>query len=149
MHPEDQVIEHPLLFWLLWSAKEATFKYDREPLNFAPTKIPIQIKKERNIFHFSSKSKIGQYYITENYVLAIAGDPSKINFQLFDDDHPNWENGIRFMLIDNFREQGYDYHIGSDELNLPIVKPGNHPISVSHHGRFAVAAFPKTMSEIT
>ena len=43
---EDVHIDHPHLFWLFWSAKEAIFKCRREPINFSPSKIPVKVKNE-------------------------------------------------------------------------------------------------------
>jgi phosphopantetheinyl transferase len=46
-NPDDVSIEHPHIFWILWSAKEAAFKCKREPLNFAPKKNPNKAIRSR------------------------------------------------------------------------------------------------------
>jgi len=142
---QDYDIDHPHLFWLLWSAKEAVFKCRREPLNFAPKKIPIQIQEKAGILTFRSEEIEGSFEISEDYILAICGDLAEITHEIFQRSEDNWSEGIRFMIIENFREQGLDYHIGSDDLNLPLIMPAKKEISISHHGRYGAVAFPKSL----
>ena len=138
---KDVHIEHPHLFWILWSAKEAVFKCKREPLNFAPSNIPIQIRKEGGSVLFNSGDIEGKIEITEDYIIAICGDLEEIGFQVFNKPDENWSEGIRKMIIDFFKEKGYDFQIGSDDLNLPTILPAASEISISHHNRFGVVAF--------
>lgn len=142
---EDVHIEHPHLFWLLWSAKEAVFKYHREPINFSPTRIPIQLSESANEISFQSGTTSGSIFITDEYILAICGDLASINYHVFDKQDDNWSEGIRFMIIEHFRDLGFDYYIGSDDLNLPIIEPSKKEISISHHGRYGAVAFPKSL----
>jgi len=144
-HEQDTVLEHPQAFWLLWSAKEAVFKCKREPLNFSPKKIPIQIVEDGDNFSFRSENIEGFFAITDEYILCICGDLSSITYEVFDDSNEYWNEGIRFLIIEYFREKGLDYHIGSDDLNLPIIEPSKQLITISHHGRFGVFAYPKSL----
>lgn len=142
---EDVQIEHPHLFWILWSAKEAIFKCRREPINFAPTKIPVQLKQENGTITFSSGNITGTISIEDEYILALCGDLASLEHHIFEENNDNWSEGIRFMIIEYFRELGHDYYIGSDDLNLPIVEPSKNEISISHHGRYGAVAFPKSL----
>ncbi|MEP0984694.1 4'-phosphopantetheinyl transferase superfamily protein [Ekhidna sp.] len=142
---EDVLIEHKYLFWILWSAKEAVFKCRREPLNFAPTKIPIAIKEDENGITFSSNELSGKVILTDQYMIAICGNMDEFDFHTFEKNNNNWSEGIRFMIIEFFRDHGQDYHIGSDDLNLPTIEPLNEIISISHHGRFGAVAYPKKL----
>jgi phosphopantetheinyl transferase len=142
---KDMLIEHPYLFWILWSAKEAVFKCKREPLNFAPKKIPITVIEKSGQITFQSENITGKVEITDEYILAICGDVENATYETFEKPDENWSEGIRFMVIEFFREKGLDYHIGSDDLNLPIIEPAKKEISISHHGRYGAVAFPKSL----
>lgn len=143
---EDDVhIMHPQLFWILWSAKEAIFKCKREPVNFSPTRIPVQLSIENEDIIFKSDKIGGKVIIAGEYILAICGDLESIDFHVFEKQNDNWSEGIRFMIIEYFRENGQDYHIGSDDLNLPLIEPSKQEISISHHGRYGAVAFPKNL----
>lgn len=144
-HPEDEFIEHPHLFWLFWSAKEATFKCKREAITFAPKKIPVRLTLEKNSIDFQSNEIRGSIQINEDFILAICGAVRELSHKVFTNAHEHWGEGVRFMIIEYFRELGFDYHIGSDMLNLPIVEPSKTVISLSHHGRFAAVAFPESL----
>ncbi len=141
----DTHLDHPYLFWLLWSAKEAAFKCRREPINFSPTKIPIQLTLQNDEISFKSDDLVGNIIIEDEYILAICGDLTEIEHHIFVKDNDNWSEGIRFMIIEYFRELGHDYHIGSDDLNLPIIEPSKKEISISHHGRYGAVAFSKSL----
>ncbi|SNS58787.1 4'-phosphopantetheinyl transferase superfamily protein [Ekhidna lutea] len=141
----DEIIDHPLLFWLLWSAKEAVFKCKREPLNFAPSNILIKINQENESISFESDGIRGRFEITDNYIIALCGNLDEIDHHVFVKTKDDWSEGIRFMIIEFFRENGMDYHIGSDELNLPIIEPDKKEISISHHGRYGAVAYPKSL----
>ncbi|MEQ8905485.1 4'-phosphopantetheinyl transferase superfamily protein [Ekhidna sp.] len=141
----DSIIEHPRLFWILWSAKEAIFKCKREPLNFAPKKIPVLIKEENGHVTFQSEGIKGKVEITDEFILSICGDLENSTYETFEKPNQNWSEGIRFLVIEFFREKNLDYHIGSDELNLPVIEPAKKEISISHHGRYGAVAFPKSL----
>lgn len=142
---EDVHIEHPHLFWILWSAKEAIFKYRREPINFSPTKIPVVVSNQDGDITFQSGNISGKVMIEDEYILSICGDLSELEYHIFEKKDDTWSDGIRFMIIEYFRELGHDYHIGSDDLNLPIIEPSKNEISISHHGRYGAVAFPKSL----
>ncbi|MEP1035445.1 4'-phosphopantetheinyl transferase superfamily protein [Ekhidna sp.] len=142
---EDVQIEHPHLFWILWSAKEAIFKCRREPINFAPTKIPVQLSNEGGEITFASGDLKGKVTIKDEYILATCGDLDSLQIHVFEKKDNNWSEGIRFMIIEYFRDLGHDYHIGSDDLNLPIIEPSKQEISISHHGRYGAVAFKKSL----
>lgn len=142
---KDILIEHPCLFWILWSAKEAVFKCKREPLNFAPKKIPVVITEKNGHVTFHSGNIKGKVEITDEFILSICGDLENSTYETFEKPDNNWSEGIRFMIIEFFREKNLDYHIGSDDLNLPIIEPAKKEISISHHGRYGAVAFPKSL----
>ena len=142
---EDVHIKHPHLFWILWSAKEAVFKCHREPNNFAPSKIPVKLKNEQGEITFQSGNISGKTLLHEEYILAISGDLDNIEYHVFEEKDNNWREGIRFMIIEYFRKLGFDYYIGSDDLNLPIIEPSKNEISISHHGRYGAVALPKNL----
>ena len=144
-NPDDVSIEHPHIFWILWAAKEAVFKYKREPLNFAPKKIPIKLSERNGSITFQSGEIKGEIKVTDEYILAVCGDLENISYKVFEKPNDDWSEGIRFMIIEFFRDLGLDYHIGSDELNLPIIEPSKEEISISHHGRYGAVAFPNSL----
>ena len=142
---EDVHIDHPQLFWILWSAKEAIFKCKREPINFSPTKIPVKLQQTNGTITFTSDHMKGKVEIGDEHILSLCGDLDALETHIFEKKDDNWSEGIRFMIIEHFRDLGYDYHIGSDELNLPIIEPSKKEISISHHGRYGAVAFPKSL----
>lgn len=143
---EDEVIDHPHLFWLLWSAKEAAFKCWREPLNFAPKSIPIKLNLVGNTISFQSKELEGKIICTENHILAICSDEiDKVDIVIFDEESKDWNGRIRELIVEFFYKKGFEYKIGSDELNLPTILPLNEPISISHHGKFGAFAYPRSI----
>ena len=141
----DTIIEHPQLFWLLWSAKEAVFKFNREPFNFTPTSIPIQIREEAGKFTFRSEQVAGKIEITSEYILAYCGNLEDMDHHLFEKDDDDWSLGIRKMILEYFKSKGKEYTIGSDDLNLPIINPPQSVISISHHGRYGAVAYSKKL----
>ena len=70
-HEDDQLIDHPHIFWLLWSAKEAIFKCEREPKNFSPTSISVQLADKEEGISFTTERFDGKVIITDEYILAI------------------------------------------------------------------------------
>lgn len=148
LNEEDQTIDHSNLFWLLWSAKEAVFKCRREPLNFAPKSIPIELAIKNEEITFISETLEGKIIQKENYLLAICGDQLKeINFEVFEEETNHWSEQIRKLAVTFFESRGFQYQIGSDDLNLPTILPLNQPISVSHHGKMGAVAYPVSLLE--
>ncbi len=142
---KDVYTDHPYLFWLLWSAKEAAFKYHREPINFAPTNIPIEININEKDIHFKSNNLSGKIIVEEEYIVAICGDLDEIDYHVFEKKDKDWSSGIRKMIVDFFTSKGKEYTVGADELNLPLVEPVKSKISISHHGRYGAMAFSKSL----
>ena len=141
----DVSIEHPHIFWLFWSAKEAIFKCKREPLNFSPSKIPVVLNASNGSITFQSEDISGKIITEDEYILAVCGDLEALDHHIFERKGDDWSEGIRFMIIEYFRDQGYDYHIGSDDLNLPVIEPDGEEISISHHGRYGAVVYPKKL----
>lgn len=144
-HQEDALIEHPLIFWMLWSAKEAVFKLQRKALYFSPSKIPIHIKENNSKIVFQSADICGKFELTEEYILSMCGDLSQIDFKIFKKESTNWSNDIRSMIVSFFKEKGHEYQVSTDELTLPIINPNKSPISISHHHRYGAIAFSKSL----
>ncbi|MEQ9006377.1 MAG: hypothetical protein RLP12_00730, partial [Ekhidna sp.] len=110
-----------------------------------PKKIPVLIKEENGHVTFQSEGIKGKVEITDEFILSICGDLENSTYETFEKPNQNWSEGIRFLVIEFFREKNLDYHIGSDELNLPVIEPAKKEISISHHGRYGAVAFPKSL----
>ncbi|GAB4240718.1 MAG: hypothetical protein Tsb0034_17340 [Ekhidna sp.] len=146
LHQEDLVPDHPYIYWLLWSAKEAVFKSNREAINFAPTLIPIALELVSDSIHFTCKNLKGNIVVNDQYILAVcADDPESINYQTFIDNDGMSGEALRNKIIQFFSEKKLTFDMGSDELNLPILLPSNTPISISHHGIYGAFAYPKSL----
>ncbi|MEO1256050.1 MAG: 4'-phosphopantetheinyl transferase superfamily protein [Bacteroidota bacterium] len=141
----DTIVDHPCLFWILWSAKEAIFKYHREPISFAPTKIPITLLKKGEVLTFESNNIKGKFEFGDEYLLAVCGDFNEVTYQIFSKKNNDWRSGIREMIVEFFNEKGKEYSVGADDLNLPIIEPAKSAISISHHGRFGAVAFSSSL----
>ncbi len=143
--PNDILINHPQLFWLLWTAKEAVYKCHRKEIDFSPTDIPIHLKNESTI-SFSSNRIYGKTVVTNDYILSVCSDDlTKINYQIFKN-----ENGVTSQSIRNeinlfFKNKYVSAKVGSDVLNLPIALPFKQPISISHHRNYGAFAFPRSI----
>ena len=143
---EDTTIKHKQLFWLLWSAKEAVFKFYREPLNFSPTNIPIQLKEDDGKISFKSNQAEGIITVTPEYILALCGNLEDLDYHIFEKKDNDWSHGIRKMILEYFKGKGKEYQIGSDDLNLPVIHPPQSVISISHHGRYGAVAYSKKLN---
>ena len=144
---EDQSIEHPLLYWLLWSAKEAVFKCYREAYNFTPTQIPIKLSEIDGDISFTSNELVGKIEISNDYVLAICSDDLEdVDHEVLNTDKIGTGAIVREAIVASFNDKKIKISIGSDDLNLPILLPSNQPISISHHYHWSAFAYPKMLS---
>ena len=144
-HPDDALPDHPQGYWLLWSAKEAVFKCKRDAYNFAPTDIPIALSTEVDHIRFSSGDLKGKILVSEKYVLAICSDDlTKLDFQVIESDEEIHSEELRASIVSYFDGR---YSIGSDALNLPIILPGEIPISLSHHNQLGAFIYPKSLTD--
>lgn len=146
LNPEDQTIEHPLLFWILWSAKEAVFKCYREALNFSPTQISIKLAEIDGEISFTSKEFSGKIIISNSNILAICSDDlNAIEYEILETEKIGTGSMVKEHIATYFKEKDLDVVIGSDDLNLPVIEPGSVPISISHHHHWSAFAYPKTL----
>lgn len=146
INDSDVLIDHPHLYWLLWSAKEAVFKCNREAINYSPTSIPICLKEENGDIAFSSNDYEGKFEISDQYILAICSDRlSDTKYRVL---HGNTPNGdlLRKEIISFFHSEGKEFEIGADELNLPILLPSKEPISISHHGKYGAFSYQTSIT---
>ncbi len=143
---QDQFINHPDLFWLLWSAKEAVFKTRREITSFSPKNIPIVLKQEGSKIKFESDEIKGEIWTDKNYILSIAGDAIEpINFSVVNENSTNWSSTIRKRIKTHFANRGISASV-SKSGSLPLIND-RLPISITHHGAFAAFAYPNSVLE--
>ena len=148
-HEDDQLIDHPHIFWLLWSAKEAIFKCEREPKNFSPTSISVQLADKEEGISFTTERFDGKVIITDEYILAICSDQTnEVAFEVIEKDEKEAGGFIRIVIESFFQKQKLRLTVGVDELNLPIIMPYKEAISISHHGRFGAFAYPKSLINV-
>lgn len=142
-YPQDQPIPHPQLFWLLWTAKEAVFKANREIIAFSPTKISINLKDQEGGIIFHSGHLTGSFEISHDYILALVSSKKEdVTLKVYKEDTENWSVLIRQKLESHLEEMGVEHKIVSDKNGLPILSPGDIPISFSHHGKYGAFAYP-------
>lgn len=148
LHPDDQLIEHPHLYWLLWSAKEAIFKCQREALNFSPSSIPVKLVADGEAISFTSEDLTGTFEVTEQYVVAVCGDQkAALDYATVATEQVSTSQTVRDYIVGYFQKKGLDFAIGADDLNLPTLLPKNVPISISHHLHWSAFAYPKSVTE--
>ncbi|MEQ9402698.1 MAG: 4'-phosphopantetheinyl transferase superfamily protein [Cyclobacteriaceae bacterium] len=142
---DDQLIEHPKLFWLLWSAKEAIFKSYRAELTFNPTQIPVKLENNNGDIFFSSGKVTGQIFIKDHFILAIAKESgSGISYRIFEENTKDWSNTIREKVTHHFTKKGFQISMDRDPIGLPVLAHDRTPISFTHHGKFGAFAYAKS-----
>ncbi|MEP1094366.1 MAG: 4'-phosphopantetheinyl transferase superfamily protein [Cyclobacteriaceae bacterium] len=139
----DRLIDHPNLFWLLWSAKEAVFKTKREIKSFAPRDIPISLRKEGSKIKFESDGIEGEILVSEKNIFSIAGDNQAFEYSVVNEKSNNWSTTIRKRITTHFSEKGIAASV-TKSGRLPMLND-RLPISISHHGEFAAFAYPKSI----
>ena len=148
LNPKDELIDHPQLYWLLWSAKEAIFKSEREAINFSPSSIPVKLSKNGETIVFSSQKSEGIIEVTEQYILAICShEGTKVIHEAIATDTIATSQDVRAYIVDYFKNKGLEYTVGADDLNLPTILPQNVPISISHHRHWSAFAYPESITE--
>ncbi|MEP5613498.1 MAG: 4'-phosphopantetheinyl transferase superfamily protein [Cyclobacteriaceae bacterium] len=141
----DQYIDHPKLFWLLWSAKEAVFKTKREIKSFAPREISIVLRKDGSNIKFESDGIEGEIWVHEDSIFSVAGDSEAFEYSVVNEKTSNWSATIRKKITKHFSEQGISASV-SKSGSLPVLND-RLPISITHHGEFAAFAYPKSILE--
>ena len=140
-YPEN--IDPTLLYWIVWSAKEAIFKSKRQLISFDPKLITVVFS---NNSHFSSKDLVGTVETTPNYVVATAAPPS---MELM---HQIWMNHqkassqkiIRARIIAYFKPLNIRFTLDENQLPLLCVNEEKEfPISLSHHGNYIAFCIEK------
>lgn len=129
-HPEESICDHHNAFWLYWTAKEAVFKQYRKRIHFKPKHYKISISSNHNKIMFRSEIGLGEYVISDEYILAIAYPlNSNYTFKVCNVSDQNILDLIQLEL--NFEES-----VGQDSLGLPIILPTGKTVSITDHGRF-------------
>ena len=133
-YPED--IDPILLYWIVWSAKEAIFKSKRQLKPFDPKLITITFSHSLN---FSSKELSGLVEITSNYVLAIATQESiKLIHKIWMNDQKVYpQKAVRKRIIEYFKPLNVRFTL--DENQLPLLSVNEEkkfPVSLTHHGKY-------------
>lgn len=137
-HSADRYPVHDLAFWLLWTAKEAIFKCQRQPITFSPSQIPVQIKeKQAHVYTFQSGIILGQTLINPQLILSICGNQSLPEFRVFYHKQAATKEFVRVKIEQELMK---DQYLGADELGLPIIQPEQKTLSISHHHRYAAFA---------
>lgn len=139
----DRFIDHPKLFWLLWSAKEAIFKTKREITSFTPKSIPIALRKEGTKIKFESDGIEGEIWVGEKSIFSIAGENEAFEYSVVNEKSTNWSTTIRKRITTHFFEKGISASV-SKSGSLPVLND-RLPISITHHGEFAAFAYPKSI----
>ena len=140
-YPEN--IDPILLYWIVWSAKEAVFKSKRQLKSFDPKLITVIFS---NDLHFSSKKLLGTVETTPSYVVATAAPPS---MELM---HQIWMNHqkassqkiIRARIIAYFKPLNIRFTLDENQLPLLCVNEEKEfPISLTHHGNYLAFCIEK------
>ena len=146
-HPEDQLMEHPQSYWLLWAAKEAIFKCQREAINFSPKQISVQLSQNSGTISFTSGTLSGKLEICSAYVVAIcAKELAHVAWEIVQTDGISTSDSVRNEIRTFFKGKDIEIEITSDPLNLPVLMPHNEPVSISHHRNWSAFAYPKSIT---
>jgi phosphopantetheinyl transferase len=140
-YPEN--IDPTLLYWIVWSAKEAIFKSKRQLILFNPKLITVVFS---NNSHFSSKDLVGTVETTPNYVVATAAPPSMEVMQQIWMNHQKASSQkiIRARIIAYFKPLNIRFTLDENQLPLLCVNEEKEfPISLSHHGNYIAFCIEK------
>ncbi|MDG1105343.1 MAG: 4'-phosphopantetheinyl transferase superfamily protein [Cyclobacteriaceae bacterium] len=140
-YPEN--IDPTLLYWIVWSAKEAIFKSKRQLILFNPKLITVVFS---NNSHFSSKDLVGTVETTPNYVVATAAPPSmEVMQQIWmNNQKASSQKIIRARIIAYFKPLNIRFTLDENQLPLLCVNEEKEfPISLSHHGNYIAFCIEK------
>lgn len=143
-HTNDHCPDHPLKFWLLWTAKEAVFKAQRIIQTFAPTAIPIQIEFDSEHINFISHDFTGKIIINSYLVIAVCSTKKAlpaycIQKSELSDLSLTVREATQVHFFNLFKEE---VSINRDEKGLPIISPLDIPVSFSHHAGYIGFCWP-------
>lgn len=144
-HPNDQYPEHPQIFWLLWVAKEAVFKAKREIKSFSPTQIPVQIFVAADHFNYRSEEFSGEIYVDHDLIYATAHFPDRtVLFQIEKQQTKSPKEEVRDRIVAHFHNHfAQTCTISTDTNGLPVLNPGNIPVSFTHHAGYIGFCWPE------
>ena len=136
-------IDPILLYWIVWSAKEAIFKSKRQLKLFDPKLITVVFS---NDLYFSSEELLGTVETTPNYVVATATPPSIELIHQIWMRHQNAPSQkiIRERIIAYFKPLNIIFT--RDENQLPLLcvnEEEEFPISLTHHGNYMAFCIEK------
>ena len=147
VNSDDELIEHPHIYWLLWAAKEAVFKCKRETINFTPKHITIKLSEASGKVTFTSDILSGKIHMYDSCLMAICSDQlDDYDFETFQCQEICNSDSVRKAIIRFFEQTNVEAILSSDDLNLPILMPYNAPISLSHHYHWSAFAYPKSIT---
>ena len=132
-----------LLYWIVWSAKEAIFKSKRQLKSFDPKLITVVFS---NNLYFSSKQLSGTVEATSNYVVATTAPPS---MELMHQIWMNYQKAssqkiIRERIIAYFKPLNTRFTLDENQLPLLCVNEEKEfPISLTHHGNYLAFCMEK------
>ncbi len=138
-HPSDQTLVHPQIFWLLWTAKEAIYKAQRQLKSFDPKQIAVICLNDDSNYLFSSGTISGQFVISEELIVAICSEAGA-NFK-----YDFWirggigvvSNEVRSKAQSHYAEyKGKEVNIGKDKFGIPVIEEDQTPLTFTHHGRY-------------
>ena len=140
-YPEN--IDPILLYWIVWSAKEAVFKSKRQLKSFDPKLITIAFSHD---LHFSSKQLSGTVEVKPNYVVATAAQQSiKLVHQIWmNHQKTDSQKAVRERIITYFKPLNITF--AKDENQLPVLFVNEQkkiPISLTHHGNYMAFCIEK------
>ena len=140
-YPEN--IDPILLYWIVWSAKEAVFKSRRQLISFDPKLISVVFSSD---LHFSSKHLSGIVETAPNYVVATAAQSSTplIHQIWMSHQKAHSQKIIREKIIDYFKPLKISFTLDKNQLPLLCVNEEKEfPISLTHHGNYMAFCIEK------
>lgn len=144
-HPDDHVPDHPHSFWLLWTAKEAVFKAQRQIIPFEPKKIAVSISQRDNALSFQSETLRGNIFQDQSIIYAIVHSENQpCHHQILKRNTQSPSEEVRAMAI-QFMKLNYQLQVAihTDEKDLPVLSHQQLPISFTHHHDYLGFTLPK------
>jgi hypothetical protein len=138
-HPSDQIIPHPQIFWLMWTAKEAVYKANRQSIAFDPKKIPVICQSGDSNYTFTSDNISGQFIFSEELIIAICSfEGRSFKYDFWESENlSSASTEVRSRAkIHYFLNNGNKVNIGIDKSGIPIFMESEIPLTFTHHGRY-------------
>ncbi|MEQ9374979.1 MAG: 4'-phosphopantetheinyl transferase superfamily protein [Imperialibacter sp.] len=148
-HPNDHCpkdIGEETLYWLLWAAKEAIFKAERQDQAFSPKEIEVMYSKtvgDRLLYSGRWVNEINGYSILkkDNIISVVTtANIEAVKWNTFKLKTSNQSQELRDCFQ---KEMGPGFQLLRDVAGLPIVRHDGTttPASISHHHHLGVVAW--------